>query len=207
MMRVLIYGGEKETENIASFLEGEMPVEIKKLIVKRELASLSTAEILDVTERDLMNVIGKSELIVLANPLDAIVAGEELKKRYPEQKFAWYGQGIERVARKFKMLYVLTSSKIQRLEVYQRMKARCQEIQIVEDDSVGWKEITEKGRVEKEEVVEKVKSVQGAPIIVFHPELLFSKVREIVDWRGEVVDIEKGLLLAIRTTLRLKKWC
>lgn len=206
-MKVLVYGGEKDIESVADFLESEMPVEVRKIIAKRNFAELSTAEILETTERDLMNVIGKNELIVLANPFDAIVTGGELRRRYPKQKFAWYGQGIEREVQKFKMLYVLTSLKIQRLEIYQRMKARCQEIRIVEGDSVGWKEMAEKGRVEKEEVTEKVKSTRGAPIIVFHPELSFTRIREIVDWRGEVVDIERGLLSAIKETLGLKKWC
>ena len=207
MIKVLVYGGEKETEDVANFLESEMPVEVKKLIAKRELKDLSTAEILEITERDLVGIIGKNELIVLANPFGAIATGKELKRRYPEQKFVWYGQGIEREVQKFRMLYVLTSLKIKRLEVYQRMKARCQGIQIVEDDSVGWKEMTEKGKVEKEEVTEKVKSTRGAPIIVFHPELSFSRIREIVDWRGEVIDIERGLLSAIKAILGLKKWC
>lgn len=201
-----MYGGRKDVEWVAELLEREMLLEVKKVIAERDFNDLSTVGILRETEEDLKDMIGWNELIVLANPLSAIIAGKDLVRKYPKQKFVWYGQGIEQTVRKFERLCILTSQKIRRLETYQRMKARCQEIKITEPDPGGWKEITEKDKVEKEEIMEKVKSAQGAPIVVFDSELSFTKVREVVDWRGEVIDMEKGLLLAVKMVLGLKKW-
>ena len=204
MIKVLVYGGKKIVEWVADFLEREIIAEVKKMIPKEDFLELSNAGIWQETEKDLADAIGKNELIVLADPLDAMVMGKELERRYPEQKFAWYGQGVEQMVRKCKALYILASRKIRRMDLYQRTKARCQEIKIMESEPDGWKEIIEKEEVDRGEIIEKVRTAQGAPIFVFDSELLFPKVRDIIDWRGEMIDMEKGLLLVIKDRLGLK---
>ncbi len=206
MRKVLVYGGKKNTEAMADFLEEEMLIEVKRLVVEEDFSELSSAGIMEKTEEDLSKEIGREELIVLADPLDALVTGKELRNRYPEQKFVWYGQGIERIIKRLKTIYVLTCQRIRRLEIYQRTKAACQEIKIVESDSAGWKEMTERDVVGKEEIMEKVKSAQGAPILVLSPDLSFRRMKELVDWRGEVIDIEKELLITVKAALGLKNW-
>jgi hypothetical protein len=201
---VLVYGGKKAVEWVAGFLEKEILVEIKRVIHGEDFSEFSDVRIWQETEKDLADAIGRHELIVLADPLNAILMGKELERRYPEQKFAWYGQGVEQMVRKCKRIYILVSSKIRRMELYQRTKARCQEIEIVESDPGEWKEIIEKEDPGKEEIMEKVKLAQGAPIFVFDSGLLFPRVRDVVDWRGEVIDMEKGLLLVIKNRLGLK---
>lgn len=204
MIKVLVYGELESVERIAAFLEKEIPIEVNKLVVKKKFLEMSMAEVMRKTENDLYNLIGKNDLIILTDPMDVMVTGEELRRRYPEQKFVYYGQGLERVVRKLKMIYILTSQKIRRSEAYQRMKARCQDMEIIEPDSVGWIEMMKKKWVDKEEIAEKVKSVQGAPIIVFHPELSLAKMKALIDWRGEVVDIEKVLLTSVKAELGFK---
>lgn len=206
MISVLVYGCVESAERIAKVLESEMLVEVRKLVIEGSFSDLSTAEIMKRTEGDLSKVIGRYDLIILADPLDVMASGAELKRKYPEQKFVCYGQGLERVVQKLKTIYILTSQKIRRLEVYQRMKARCQEMKIVELDSVGWKEMMEKKWINKEELMKKIKSVQGAPIIVFHPELSLVRMKEIIDWRGDVVDVERALLKTVQRELGLKNW-
>ena len=204
MIKVLVYGDSENAERIANFLKAEIPVEVTTLVAKKKFLEMSSAEVMRRTENDLYNLICKNELIVLADPMSVMVAGEELKRRYPEQKFVCYGQGLERIVRKLKKIYILTSQKIRRLEIYQKMKARCQEIEIIEPDSAGWIEMMEKKWVSKEEVMEKMKSVQGAPIIVFHPDLPLPKMKALIDWRGDVVDVEKELLASVKTVLGFK---
>ena len=206
-MKVLVYGCSDNVTAIADYLEQELPIETQKLITEKSFLEMNSAEIIEKTENDLRGSIGENELIVLADPLDALVTINELKRRHPRQKFVCYGQGIERIVGKLKAIYVLTCKKIRQLEVYQRMKARCQEMEIIESDGAGWRELLKKRWIGREEIMEELKSARGAPIVVFHPDLSFTRIREIVDWRGEVVDMEKALLTVIKAELGLKKWC
>ena len=206
MIKVLVYGGRESARRIARFLEKEMPVEAETLIPREEFLELSTAGIVEETENDLYPLIGKKELIGLADPLGAVAAKELMKNWYPKQKFVGYGQGIAQVVKKLKSVYVLVTLKIRRLEIYQRFKAECQQTEIRETDGEEWKELIEDKWASKEEIMEKVRSAQGAPILPFHPKLPCYKIREIVDWRNEVIDMEAELLKAIKTELGLKKW-
>ena len=201
MIKVLVYGGRKSVVGVARFLEKEMPVEAEILSPKREFLSLSTAEIAEETESDLYPLIGRNELIILADPLGAVAAKERMENRYPKQKFVGYGQGIARIIKKLKSVYVLVALKIRRLEIYQRLKAECQQTEIRESDGEEWKKLVEDGQISKEEIMEKVKTAQGAPILVFHPELPCFKIKEVVDWRNEVIDMEGELLKIVKAKL------
>lgn len=206
MIKVLVYGGEKNARRAAWFLGREMPLEIKCLTTEKDFLELSTAKIVKETDNALCPLIGRNEVIVLADPLDALATEEILKNRYPEQKFVGYGHGIARLIKRLKAVYVVVAQKIRRMEVYQRIKAECQQTEIRESDGWEWKELIENGTPGKEEIMEKVRSAQGAPIVVFHPEVPCFRMKEVVDWRNEVIDMEEELLKSVKVELGLKNW-
>ena len=181
-------------------------MEVEMIPAKDNFLEMSPTEVARRTENDLSNSIGKNELIVFADPVTTMMAEGELKKRYAKQKFVGYGQSLVRVIKKLKTVYILTTQKISRLDLYQRMKGECQGTKIMESGGEEWIELTKKDKVKKEEIMEKVKAAQGAPILVFRPDLSLQKMKEIVDWRGEVVDMEKELLVDIKNELGLKRW-
>ena len=206
MTKVLVYGGGKNTDRTAALFEQEMPLVVVKKTLEGDYSRMSTAQILDKMENDLFSRGERGELIVLADPLEGLVAGRELKKRYPRQKIVWYGQGIIRIMARMKTAYVLVSERIRRTEWYQKMKAACQRTSFSEHDGGGWKEMMKQKRIEKMELMEKVRSAQGAPIIVFHSEIPVGWVKEVVDWRNDVVDLEEMLLARVKAELGLKDW-
>lgn len=205
-MKVLVYGGAEEVERIATFLEDEMPFEVKRMIMSGRTLEMSMAEILRKTEDDLYDSIGRNEVIILADFLTTMATKLALTKKYPNQKFVGYGQGILRTVKKLKKVCVLTTQKIRRLELYQRMKAVCQETKIIEMGSTGWQEMMRKRNVEKIELRRKLESAQGAPILVFHPDLSLARIKELVDWRNEVIDVERELLADVKAALGVKNW-
>lgn len=207
MKKVLVYGGKEDAIRTTQAIEAEVPVEIDCKIARKKFFELSSAEIVEETENDLFPILGENELIVLSNPLDAIVTGDILKSRYPKQKFISYGQGIAQAIKKLKAVYILVSMHIRRRKEYQMIKAECQQTEIRESDGEEWRGLIENRLVSKEEIMERVKSAQGAPIIVFHPELPFYRIKELVDWRNEMVDMEEMLVRAVKAELGLEDWC
>ena len=207
MIKVLVYGGKKNALSIGQFLEQRIPVEVNVMTSRMEFSELSTAQIVKETEDALCSQIGRNELIVLADPLDAVVAEETLRTRYPRQKFVCYGQGLTRIIQRLEAVYILVALKIRRLELYQRIKAQCQKTEIRETEGQEWKKLIENRRRTKEEVMRTVRLAQGAPIVVFHPDFSCSEIKEIVDWRNEVIDLEEEILKSAKAELGLMKWC
>lgn len=205
-MKVLVYGGERNAESTAGILEEEMLLEVKKITSIRNFTEMSAAEIMEETEKELSLTARGEELIVLADPLGSALVGRELKRRHPGRKIICYGQGVTKGLRRMRAVYVLATEKVRRSEWYQRMKAACQRTVIREHSGRGWREVVEQKRTDKIEIMEKVKSAQGAPIVVLHPEMAAGRVKEVVDWRNDVVDLEKTLVKKAKTMLGRKNW-
>lgn len=204
MTKVLVYGGEESVERTTSLLEKEIPTEIEAIVARRDYSEMNAAGIMEGTERDLFPRMGNDKLIVLADVSVAAIIGTEMHNRYPAQRLVWYGQSLVRVIRKLKRAYILVSLKIRRRETYQRMKAACQGTDLIESDDDGWLELIRKKRIDKMEITEQVKTARGAPIVVLHPDIPIWKMKEIVDWRNEIVDLEAELLESVKGELGLK---
>ena len=203
-MRILVYGSRKSVWAIARFLESELPIETEKLISAMEFEGACSAEIDEGTENELRDKIGRYDVIVLADPINALKMNERLNRKYPKQKFVGYGWGLARMIKKYRTIFILASREVRRTEEYQKMKAECQGVEIMESDGGGWIELIRGKCPTKEEIMERVKSACGAPILVLHQGLPWNEVREIVDWRGEVVDMEEQILAGIKAELGLK---
>lgn len=204
MRQILVYGGKRDVDAVATFLEGELPIEAEKMVSTRDFMNLSAAEILEVTEGDIIPIIGEYKIIVLADPLGAMVCQSILSSRYPRQQFVSYGWGMARLIKKLKTVYVLVSMNIRRLEEYQKIKAECQETEVKEPDPTGWVELVRSEWPSKEQITREVKSAQDAPIIVCHPEIPFEKIRDLVDWRGEVMDVKPEMLADLKMKIGMK---
>ena len=204
MNQILVYGSEGSTEAVARFLEGELPIEVDRMVSTEDFRDASTRKVLEITEKDVVPIIGKYKIIVLADPLGAMVCESILAKRYPEQRFVSYGWGMAKLIKKLRTVYVLVSMNIRRLEEYQKIKAKCQETEVREPDPAGWVELVRTEWPSKEQIIEEVKSAQDAPIIVCHPELPSDKIRELVDWRGEVMDVKVEMLIDLKNKIGMK---
>ena len=205
-MKVIVYGEEKDTAGMLELLNKEIPQEVKRIVTRRNFEDMSAAQIWMRTERDVYPYIGEDSLIVLTHPLGSMVAGSLIERFYPKQKTVWYGKGATKVMKGLKAAYVLVAWKIRRMEIYQQMKAVCQETKIIEHDGEEWKEFIGRTAIDKMEITEKVKSTQGAPIFVLHPEIPVRRVKEIVDWRNEVIDFEEMMLQQIKAKLGIKDY-
>lgn len=205
MKNVLVYGDIRSVAWVEKALERELPVKVRSIVATENFMKLSPVEMVQGVEEELKGELGGDEIVVLADPLVATITKAELERRYPKQKIIGYGQGIAGLVQGLEKVHVLVERRIKSSEVYQEMKAKCQQTEIVELDTVGWVELLRERWVTKEEITEQVRSTRGAPIIVFHPELPFRKMQELIDWRNELVDIERLLLDIIRRDLKLRR--
>ena len=202
MRKVLIYGDIVSVVRAIKSLE-ILPIRVEAVTMRQDYSEFGMAKVVQRIDDDLYKRYNENDLIVLSDPISAAVAKKELKRRHPKQKIVGYGQGIVKLAKEFGRICILVTQRIKRTEIYQKMKAECQGTEIIEPDPINWIEMLKRRWPGKEEKYRLVKSAQGAPIVVFHPKLPFFRVREFVDWRGEVVNMEKALIKTIETELGL----
>lgn len=203
MGEILVYDCKFGRGEIAKYLDDELPFVVERIYSKTslEIAKMSCKEIFEMVRRDLGRFVGQGKTIVLANPTVALVAGEQLRRRFPQQKFVGCGKReLHGEIGRAERVFVLASKRFKALNEYQSMKAMCQETQILEPDCQKWIDLMDGGWGKSNEAVQEVQSLGGAKVVMCHPRILERRdgVAEMVNWRGELADMRETILSRLR---------
>lgn len=209
MREIIVYDFEFGSQELADYLERELPVVVTRMIDPRKISECDNREVQEMVVEAVRPYIGRAEVIVVTNPLVVAVALERLRGEFPRQIFVGYGQKMEGLISRMEKVFVLAPGRMKRMEMYQKMKAKCQETEINELDPARWMGLIKRGWLAKEEMTEEAKRLGGAKVVIIDPEMVVyeQKVEEMVGWRGEVVDMKAELLRQVKTEMGLEKWC
>ena len=206
MTTILIYSFGYSAQGICKYLAEELPIPIKVIVDPCKPEQKTNCEIVKIIDEAIKKYVGKFEIIVIANPLVASIAGEYLKTKYCRQKFIMFGQDMSKIIRGAKKIFVLASKRVRQTKKYQEIKAACQGTEIYELDCQKWLNIVDGGWLARERMKEEVERVCGSQIIIFHSDLLLreKRIEEVVGWRGEVNDMRENLLDSLKAAMNMK---
>ena len=97
-------------------------------------------------------------------------------------------------------------NRIGRTEAYQRLKAKCQSIEINESDGQRWVEVVKsEQRLKDTELGEEIEKVRNGKLIVYNSKLLMMRHRleERVGWKVEVADFFEPMMETLSQSLGL----
>lgn len=208
MRKIIVCSFGTFSQRVCRFLERELPVKVTSVIDIRDLRDRTNREIREIVEEVVEPHVGEAEIIVIMDPLATVVALDYIKSKFPEQKFVGYGQGMTKMVRELKRVFVLVPERIKRLEPYQRIKAACQGTEICELDQQRWAFLVNRGWLVKEEAIKEASCVNGGKVVIYDNELLAKeqRVEEMVGWRGEVTDMKEEMLESLKEMMGLTGW-
>ncbi len=201
MKKVLIFDYGFSGWKLGSLIEKEFPVEVKRLIIGGEevLHHQTNWEIRENAKVALEPFVGNVDVIILANPLVAMIAEDYLKLEFPEQKFIGYGWNLPDLVRDTKQVLVIAPERLGRTEQYQKMKAECQGVNIKETDSQRWLDLVKSDiNLEDTDLIEDIKGLTGGKMVLYNARLVLmeNRLKEKVKWKVEVVDFF-GIIIEI----------
>ncbi len=200
MIKVLVIDTGWSAVVIGNYIEKELPVNVKEIIN-------NNCELED-TENTIRPYIGEVDIIVLSNPIISAKFGRYFESKYPGQKFISYGWDLSETIQRYKKVMIFTPKRLRTSECYQIEKAKCQEQEIVELDCEKWVSmITSGGITLTEEANKEMEAFKGETIIINSSELLGieDKLKKVINWRGDLIDLREGIVTAIEDYLNMKK--
>lgn len=210
--KVLVYDCSLFGQTVGQFLEKELSVKVEQVMDVFDPQRMSDRDICERVAKEIEPYIGKVIGVVIANPLIVSVVVGELEKIFPEQRFVYYGKAFSGDVSKINRMAMLAQERIRRTERYQASKAAFQEVEIEELNCGKWIGMIDNGWIGQEDIIAEFRHKLGTKIVLYHQALLMRerKLEEIVDWRGELVDMKKELVLplkwAIKEENRARRW-
>lgn len=199
MKKVLIFDYGFLGWKLGNLIEKEFPVEVKRLIIggEEELHHQTNWEIRENTKAALAPFIGNVDVIILANPLVAMIAEDYLKLEFPEQKFIGYGWNLPDLVKDTKQVLVVVSERLGKTEQYQKIKAKCHGVDIKEADSQRWLDIVKSDiELEDTDLMDDIKGLAGGKMVLYNAKLVLmeNRLKEKVKWKVEVVDFFETII-------------
>ena len=210
--KILVYDCSLFGQALGQFLENELSVQVEQIMDVFDPQEMSDREICERVAKEIKPYIGRVTGVVIANPLIVSVVVGELEKIFPKQRFIYYGKVFSGDVSKFNRMAMLAQERVRRTERYQALKAACQEVEIEELNCGKWIGMIDNGWIGQEKIIAEFRHKLGTKIVLYHQALLMRerKLAEIVDWRGELVDMKKELILpikwAIKENNKARKW-
>ena len=201
MLRVLVFDVTTAAISVGKYIEKELMVEVKK-VVGDDCHSVE-----DVA-KEISSYMGRVDVVVLAGPLLAAKCGQYLEKRFPAQKFIFFGADLPKVVAENEKVLILTPKSLRATDYYQRQKARCQEQEIEELDCERWLEIMRDCNLRRSNMIaDEIKGRIGAKLIVNCSELMamYDELEKAIDWRMNLVDLRKGIVAELKKYQEMKE--
>lgn len=201
--KILVYDCSMYGQAVCNFLERKLPIRTERIVDEADLQEMSDREILWRVAKKLRPYVGKVPGIVIASPLVVTVVGEELEKIFPRQKFIYLGKDIPSDVGRAEKIGVFVSDRIRRTERYQMMKAACQDAWIDEFNCDKWLRLMEQGWWGQEKIAKELRHKLGVKVILYDQALLLreKQVEEVVDWRGELVDMKSEIIRPLKKVM------
>lgn len=209
MKTILIFDYGFSGYLLSNEIEDMLMVEVKRITAgsDKDLLDKSNYEIIEEMEKELGRYIGLVDVIVIANPIVSMIAKESLESIYPEQLFVGYGWDMPELLKDTKKALVLAPSRMARIGAYQRIKAECDQTDIIESDSNLWLDIIKEDiDIEDTVLMPEIEKAVGGKIIIYNSGLLMMRRRltEKVGWKVEVVDFFNPMIEKLCRVLNLK---
>jgi len=204
MEKILVYDCSLFGQLLCKYLEKELPVQAEQIVDKIEIQDMSDREICERVVKKIKPYIGKVIGVIIANPLIVTVVAGELEKIFPRQKFIYCGKNILSEIDGTGRVAIFATDRVKRTERYQMLKASCQEMQIDEYDCDEWLKMLDKGWLGQDEIMKEFRHKLGMKLVIYYQPMLVreSKLEEVVDWRGEVIDMKKKILLPLQQMIK-----
>lgn len=195
-MKVLVFDSGWGGELFAKQLEQEIPViDVVRMIDWQvgTYARLSDDEILEQTVRNISQVVGKYDLIVIASFTISAVALRGLKQRFPNQEFMGFKPKIPAGVKKLNggNVIILASSIVKNTNEYKQMINKINKVTVIEPEIADeWIERIDHDELEREEIFREFGRYDPDAIVCF--ETAFSDIKENVEqcfgWRTAFYD-------------------
>ena len=206
---LVIYFGRMGLD-VGGYLERELPIRVRSIVLGREVNwTGQNKRTLEMKAVELVRpYVGTVKVIVIANPVVALITGATLRREFPQQKIVGYEQGLAELLRETQRIFVLAPKEIRAAEQYQQLKAENSSTQVVEPDPTRWRWIIERGWLAADEKIKEIENLHGGKVVVFDTEMLplMRDVEDMVGWRGEVVDLREKIVVMLKEELGLTAW-
>lgn len=199
MIKITVLDHTAAAIKIGRFIEQELPV-TAEIIVDRECCDKAALE------KRVAEFVGETDVIVLINPLLSSLMGAYLRRKYPAQKFVFYGQDLPMALKNFPRVMILTDPRLRVSEDYQLQKAMCACQEIRELSYDRWLNLARRPQFACiEETLAEIGGLTGEKLVLNSSELieLEDNLRKIVGWRAEVIDLRQGIVQEIKEYLEM----
>lgn len=203
VIKILVFDLTPAAINVGKYIERELPVQVEK-VVDSDCNSLE-----EIAEK-ISIYVGEMDVIVISNPLLLAKCGADLRRRFPAQKFIFFGADLPKVIAENQKVLILTPKRLRATEYYQTVKAECQEQDIRELDCEKWIAMKDSCYLEWSDKVKKELANEiGARLIVNSAELVavYDQLAEIVDWRVNLIDLRRGIVATLKQYFATEKRC
>ncbi|MBQ3352131.1 hypothetical protein IJG91_00470 [Candidatus Saccharibacteria bacterium] len=200
MIEILVFDLTLAAINIGNYIEKELPIEAKKVVGD------NCHSVEEVAEK-IAPYIGEVDVVILASSTLSAKCGEYLERRYPAQKFIFFGADLPKVIAENKKVSILTPLELRATQYYQMQKARCQGQEITELNCERWLEIVKSRNFHWQEmIIHEVEGLIGVKLIINSPELvaIYDELEKIIDWRVNLIDLRKGIVEELKKYFSMK---
>ena len=202
--KILVYDCTLYGKILGKFLEGELGVETEQIVDFSKLQDMSDREICEHIVKVIEPYVNLVTAVLITCPLAVTVVAGELEKIFPNQKFIYLGKDIIREIKGSNKVAVLTPPRVRRTERYQIRKAACQGVEIEELCCKEWIGLMNKGWWGEEKIAKSFRHKLGTKLVIYHSAILLreKELGEIVDWRGELIDVKKDVVMLVRRAVK-----
>ena len=184
-----------------------LPVEVSRVVAKMRRSDDGAAGVTRDICDEIEPYVGTVDVIVITNPILASGTLAELREKFPDQKFVGYDGNLSKTISGASRLLILAPASLRRTEMYQGMKVKCDNIDIVEPDCDRWIRATRyQNKLTLPDLSDEIKI--GARVLILHEGLLLkrNRLKEIIGWRGEIINLEEDITWRVGKACGLTKW-
>ena len=195
--KILVYDCSFFGQKLRNYCRKELEVQVELVMDVFRPQEMSDREICRHVAEKLTPYVGAKRAILIVNPLVVSVVVGELEKIFPEQIFVYYGGSLDGEICSSDKVAILALERVRRSQRYQAQKAAYQGVEISELDCEKWVDLIDRGWMGRDELFDEFRHRLGVKVLIYHQALLLreKKIEEVVDWRGEMIDVKKGVLL------------
>lgn len=212
MLKVLVIDSGWGGELFADYLEDNLRI----IEVVREIdwrggayADVGESEIRTRVERLVGIYVGRVDVIILASYVVTAVMLEELKNKYPRQKFVGFDFGLSQKIQKFKgrKVMMLAPGLVRKSKNYEKEKENLRRFEVLEPCCEGWIRKIDDGEMTESMVRRSLKGTKEVDIVLLYETGLMDikgVFEKIYGWKVWVIDDFSRVLRNICFALGLK---
>lgn len=197
-------------KKIEGHIKEELPVKVRRVEIdwNQDVEKEAFLDVVDKICEKIETYIGTVEVIVIADPELALIALASLRAKYGEQKFVGYEGNLGELTYEANKVLIFAPVGLRRMEMYQKMKVQCSVGKVIEPRYEKWLSATRcNNRLTLPRDFTKEITI-GMKVFILQRGLLAKRERlkELMGWRGELIDISEGITREVKEQCGLVKW-